>query len=162
MNYVSRQVDNSKNVNVHFIPFLYMMIFPNIFFNKFFQTITVIKYKKSFRKFLSHCLDSSCHINIIHHAFMYFFKHFVAFLVVVSLFDIIPLIEWFFYFILVSDCSSKKGYRIPWSDNYLSFISTIRCKKMFIFLLMQIFKGILHKMLLEFKVRSLKTGVRCI
>ena len=116
-----------------------MLMFILLHFYIFFQTITVIKYKKSFRKFLSHCLDSSCHINIIHHAFMYFFKHFVAFLVVVSLFDIIPLIEWFFYFILVSDCSSKKGYRIPWSDNYLSFISTIRCKKMFIFLSMQNF-----------------------
>ena len=115
-----------------------MLMFILLHFYIFFQTITVIKYKKSFRKFLSHCLDSSCHINIIHHAFMYFFKHFVAFLVV-SLFDIIPLIEWFFYFILVSDCSSKKGYRIPWSDNYLSFISTIRCKKMFIFLSMQNF-----------------------
>lgn len=116
-----------------------MLMFILLHFYIFFQTITLIKYKKSFRKFLSHCLDSSCHINIIHHAFMYFFKHFVAFLVVVSLFDIIPLIEWFFYFILVSDCSSKKGYRIPWSDNYLSFISTIRCKKMFIFLSMQNF-----------------------
>lgn len=116
-----------------------MLMFILLHFYIFFQTITVIKYKKSFRKFLSHCLDSSCHINIIHHAFMYFFKHFVAFLVVVSLFDIIPLIEWFFYFILVSDCSSKKGYRIPWSDNYLSFISTIHCKKMFIFLSMQNF-----------------------